>query len=561
MQTRLRDQCRVNRHELGAWSEVGSRNGILLSHPLNYDSRRRVKLQAKSKSPPAPRSRAALPSQNASFRGDTGPETNPDQPQIEKQKPNFKPTGLLAKEANTVIGTSTVLKYHEPAEARKPPTKEQWRMYVFRKKDLLDTVYLHQRSCWLVGQDQNVTDLALDHPSISKQHAVIQFRHRTSTNQYGDKSSKVKPYVIDLESANGTKLNGERVEASRYFELVDGDVVSFGDSEREKSNASSQPAPSNALVTFTDEVTPPSSTRPPSLNLPTRGDEAGPIYLFRIGRAYGGFYKAGLKAVWHNHKAASALKKRIFSDLKQQPRSRQWKSIREDAVSRGLVTRAEYQLLERNAFDVGKLPIFGVLVLIFGEWLPLLVPFMPGAVPATCRIPKQVKGMREKAETRRRVSFRHGVEAPEVEKLGMVEAGKESGEKSWPMTRAENIKKVLQKLRTDQLLHMSSSLDLHGSIWDRVQLPPPGVLLRRRLTDRLQSVTLDDQLLLRSGGGQKLSGEELVLACEERGIDVLHGKTDKLQEALKTWLQRQKEDSGRGRALMRMLFNRPNAWQ
>ncbi|OQO08086.1 hypothetical protein B0A48_06880 [Cryoendolithus antarcticus] len=483
---------------------------------------------------------------------------NSDQPQIEKQKPNFKPTGLLAKEANTVTGTSTVLKYHEPAEARKPPTKEQWRMYVFRKKDLLDTVYLHQRSCWLVGRDQNVTDLTLDHPSISKQHAVIQFRHRTSTNQYGDKSSKVKPYVIDLESANGTKLNGERVEASRYFELVDGDVVSFAP---EKSKVSSRPAPSNALVTFTDEVNPPLSTCPPPLDLPIRGDEAGPVYWFRIGRAYGGFYKAGLKAVWHNHKAASALKKRIFSDLKQQPRSRQWKSIREDAVSQGLVTRAEYQLLERNAFDVGKLPIFGVLVLIFGEWLPLLVPFMPGAVPGTCRIPKQVKGMREKAETRRRVSFRHGVGAPEVENLGLDEAGKESGGKSWPMARAKNIKKVLQKLRTDQLLHMSSSLDLHGSIWDRVQLPPPGVLLRRRVTDRLQSVTMDDQLLLRNGGIQKLSGQELALACEERGIDVLHGRTEKLQEALKTWLQWQKEDGGRGRALMKMLFNRPNAWQ
>lgn len=132
-----------------------------------------------------------------------------------------------------MAGTSTVLKYHEPAEARKPPTKEQWRMYVFRQKDLVDTIYLFQRSCWLVGRDKTVTDLPLDHPSISKQHAVIQFRHRTSTNQYGDKTNKVKPYLIDLESANGTKLNGEAIETSRYLELVDGDVVSFGHSEKE----------------------------------------------------------------------------------------------------------------------------------------------------------------------------------------------------------------------------------------------------------------------------------------------------------------------------------------
>lgn len=84
-----------------------------------------------------------------------------------------------------------------------------------------------------MGRDQKVTDYLLEHPSISKQHAVIQFRHITSTNEYGDKSNKVKPYLIDLESANGTKMNKKAVEASRFVELVDGDMVSFGESERE----------------------------------------------------------------------------------------------------------------------------------------------------------------------------------------------------------------------------------------------------------------------------------------------------------------------------------------
>ena len=191
-------------------------------------SRRR---KSRSASPQAvKRSRAPLPSQEASYKGVDLP---PGEKPVEKQKPNFKPTGLLAKEANTVEGTTTVLKYHEPPEARKPSAKQQWRMYVFKKQDLLDTIQLHTRSAWLVGRDQKITDLFLEHPSISKQHAVIQFRHRTSTNEFGDKTSKVKPYLIDLDSANGTKLNGKKVEASRYMELLDQDVLSFGDSERE----------------------------------------------------------------------------------------------------------------------------------------------------------------------------------------------------------------------------------------------------------------------------------------------------------------------------------------
>ena len=150
-----------------------------------------------------------------------------------RSRNQITPTGLLAKEANTVAGTTTVLKYHEPPEARKPPAKEQWRMYVFKEKDLLDTIYLHRRSAWLLGRDEKVTDYLLEHPSVSKQHAVIQFRHSSTTNEFGDKTNKVKPYLIDLESANGTKLNGKKVSQSRFVELVDGDVVAFGDSERE----------------------------------------------------------------------------------------------------------------------------------------------------------------------------------------------------------------------------------------------------------------------------------------------------------------------------------------
>ena len=49
----------------------------------------------------------------------------------EPPKPNFAPSGLLAKETNTVQGVQ--LKYNEPPEARKP--LKNWRLYVFKGKD------------------------------------------------------------------------------------------------------------------------------------------------------------------------------------------------------------------------------------------------------------------------------------------------------------------------------------------------------------------------------------------------------------------------------------------
>jgi pSer/pThr/pTyr-binding forkhead associated (FHA) protein len=37
---------------------------------------------------------------------------------------------------------------------------------------------------------------------------------------------------MDLESTNGTRLNGQRIEAARYYELRVKDVLEFGFSSR-----------------------------------------------------------------------------------------------------------------------------------------------------------------------------------------------------------------------------------------------------------------------------------------------------------------------------------------
>lgn len=189
---------------------------------------------------PHRRAKAPLPSQELSFRGTDNAALPPSKyggapPTLEK--PNFKPTGLLAKAANKVEGTKISLKYHEPPEARKPPPSAAWRIFVFKGEDVVDTIELHMRSCWLLGRAYEVVDYVLEHPSSSSQHAVIQFRYsvKTTEDEFGVKSQKgrVKPYVIDLESSNGTELNGKRIEASRYFELRDKDILTFAGSERE----------------------------------------------------------------------------------------------------------------------------------------------------------------------------------------------------------------------------------------------------------------------------------------------------------------------------------------
>lgn len=132
-----------------------------------------------------------------------------------------------------MTGTSVVLKYNEPPELRNPPTSAPWRLYVFKGSQTLETIELGTQSCWLFGRERSVVDCAMEHPSCSKQHAVLQFQYVKQKNEYGDREGGVRLYVIDLDSANGTRVNGERVPERRFVEVKSGAVLGFEESTRE----------------------------------------------------------------------------------------------------------------------------------------------------------------------------------------------------------------------------------------------------------------------------------------------------------------------------------------
>ncbi|KAJ3994526.1 SMAD/FHA domain-containing protein [Lentinula boryana] len=158
---------------------------------------------------------------------------------LNKGKPNFGASGLLAAETNTVQSidgkNSSVLKYNEPPEARKPLLG--WRLYVFKGDEQVDLLHIQRQSAYLIGRDRLVADIPIEHPSCSKQHAVIQckFLNRLvqEKDEFGGSKGVVKPFIIDLESTNGTHVNGDKIPASRYYELKLNDVIKFGTSNRE----------------------------------------------------------------------------------------------------------------------------------------------------------------------------------------------------------------------------------------------------------------------------------------------------------------------------------------
>nr|CAD1837480.1 unnamed protein product [Ananas comosus var. bracteatus] len=140
----------------------------------------------------------------------------------DKHKPSFELSGKLAEETNRVRGIT--LLFTEPPEARKPEIR--WRFMFSRVEKCL-------MSCYLFGRERRIADIPTDHPSCSKQHAVLQYRLVEKEQPDGLMSKQVRPYLMDLDSTNGTFINDSRIEPRRYYELFEKDTVKFGNSSRE----------------------------------------------------------------------------------------------------------------------------------------------------------------------------------------------------------------------------------------------------------------------------------------------------------------------------------------
>lgn len=148
----------------------------------------------------------------------------------EKQKPSFELSGKLAAETNRVKGVT--LLFTEPPDARKPEIR--WRLYVFKGGEVLnEPLYVHRQTCYLFGRERRVADIPTDHPSCSKQHAVLQYRQVEKEQPDGMLKKEIRPYIMDLGSTNGTFINDNRIEPERYYELMEKDTLKFGNSSRE----------------------------------------------------------------------------------------------------------------------------------------------------------------------------------------------------------------------------------------------------------------------------------------------------------------------------------------
>ncbi|KAI0108753.1 hypothetical protein F4776DRAFT_409640 [Hypoxylon sp. NC0597] len=257
-------------------------------------------------------------------------------------------------------------------------------------------------------------------------------------------------------------------------------------------------------------LNPPASTRPPPLELPTRDPGSSLFsYLFRLGKAYTSFYKSGLRAIFVNRRLLS-------HSPSAPPPSSSTLAASASASASTFPTRSDILLRARVRHDLSRLPLFGLLVLICGEFTPLIVLVFPRLTPYTCRIPKQTDVLRRSSEARRAASFR------------ALQYGLSSD---------------VSRAKPDSVVngHICRSLGLTSALWDKIGLDGPFAGMRARRA--VQRIAADDAMIREGGGVDALVDEEVVLACEERGIDVLGKSVDELRSRLEEWLRRTAPES------------------
>uniref|UniRef100_A0A671PKM9 Kanadaptin-like n=1 Tax=Sinocyclocheilus anshuiensis TaxID=1608454 RepID=A0A671PKM9_9TELE len=159
----------------------------------------------------------------------TDPSDHPSSERSEAQKVQPKPKDIPPKIPAKLppAGNFPPLPYTEPPWGSVPDISYSFQL--LKNGAILDTVPLTQRSYFVVGR-LPVCDVSLEHPSISRYHAMVQYRGRAG--QDGVVGEEKGFYAYDLGSTHGTFVNKNKIPPKTYIRLRVGHVLKFGGSTR-----------------------------------------------------------------------------------------------------------------------------------------------------------------------------------------------------------------------------------------------------------------------------------------------------------------------------------------
>ncbi|GAB2288985.1 hypothetical protein Dimus_023289 [Dionaea muscipula] len=107
--------------------------------------------------------------------------------------------------------------YTIPPWSEAPP--HPFYLEVLKDGSIIDQLNITEKGAYMFGR-VDVCDFILEHPTISRFHAVLQFK------------GSGEAYIYDLGSTHGTSINKNRVKKKVYVDLHVGDIIRFGLSSR-----------------------------------------------------------------------------------------------------------------------------------------------------------------------------------------------------------------------------------------------------------------------------------------------------------------------------------------
>jgi hypothetical protein len=240
------------------------------------------------------------------------------------------------------------------------------------------------------------------------------------------------------------------------------------------------------------------------------------------------FYKQGISNVRETARFAKTLRKKA----EETP----------DRDMSEVLTRAEWQIVRRSKNDVRRLPVFGVLALVLGEWMALFAIFLTPVIPEACRIPKQVERKKRKLEERRSKNMMHIMkrmrrlvrkEVPPMKPRPMhlpKDGSMDQTPKNIALARIQAAS--VHNLTIGELCFFAARHDCYPRIFTWTPFIPPKWLLQRNIRRKFAYTSKDDELIERDGGWAALSKLELERACEERAFDVVDKTEEDMRKSL-----------------------------
>lgn len=139
-------------------------------------------------------------------------------------------------------GSVPRLPYTVPHWSGEPPRDQTFSLSVIKNGAIIDELDLSGKAYLVFGRLPSC-DVQLEHPSISRYHAVLQYRpasgdkkeeegERENHTVFSTNLHDPGCYVYDLGSTHGTYLNKRRLDQRCYYKVRVGQMLKFGGSSR-----------------------------------------------------------------------------------------------------------------------------------------------------------------------------------------------------------------------------------------------------------------------------------------------------------------------------------------